>query len=93
MSDPKNLSNPRTADLALSSYSITAAVQDIPGAAIVSDNVEITLADFEADATVLEGRFGAEHATASEAAGVATLDFTSAVTATDVITVKFKKPL
>lgn len=91
--DSKNLKNPRLADLALASYSITAVVSDIPGAAINAGNVEITLADFDEDAEIIDGRFGAEYDLASEAAGVATLDFTSAVTATDVITVNFKKPL
>jgi hypothetical protein len=91
--DSKNLSNPRLADLALSSYSITAAVSDIPGAAIsiAGDDVEVTIADFDADATIIDGRFGTEYVLASLAAGVVTLTFTAAATATSVITVNFSK--
>ena len=90
--DSKNLKNPRLADLVLSSFTFAAKVSDIPGASIVSDNVEITLAEFSDDAEVIEARFGAEIARLSLAAGVATLDFTSAVTASDVILISVKTP-
>lgn len=90
--DSKNLKNPRLADLVQSSYTFAAAVQDIPGASIVSDNVEITLAEFGDDAEVIEARFGTEIATLSESSGVATLDFTSAVSASDVIQVSVRSP-
>ena len=90
--DSKNIVNPRLADLILSSYTFSAAVQDIPGASIVSDNVELVLAEFSDDAQVVEARFGTEVATLSEASGVATLDFASAVTASDVIQISVKSP-
>jgi len=88
----KNIRNPRLADLLLTSYTFAAAVQDIPGASIVSDNVELVLAEFGDDAEVVEARFGTEVATLSEASGVATLDFTSAVTSSDVIQVSVRSP-
>lgn len=90
--DSKNLKNARLADLILSSYTFAAKVQDIPGASINSDNVEITLAEFGDDAEVIEARFGTEVATLSESSGVATLDFTSAVSASDVIQISVKSP-
>lgn len=90
--DSKNLKNPRLADLVLSSFTFAAKVSDIPGASIVSDNVAITLAEFGDDAEVIEARFGTEVASLSEASGVATLDFTSAVTASDVILISVKTP-
>jgi hypothetical protein len=90
--DSKNVKNPRLADLLLSSYTFAAKVSDIPGASIVSDNVELVLAEFGDDAEVVEARFGTEVASLSEAAGVATLDFTSAVTASDVIQVSVRSP-
>ena len=90
--DSKNLSNPRLADLILSTYTFAAQVQEIPGAAINSGNVEITLAEFGDDAEVVEARFGTEVATLSESAGVATLDFTSAAAASDVIMLTVRSP-
>jgi hypothetical protein len=90
--DSKNLSNPRLADLLLTSYTFAAAVQDIPGASINSGNVEITLAEFGDDAEVVEARFGTEVATLSESAGVATLDFTSVAAETDVIQLSVRSP-
>jgi hypothetical protein len=90
--DSKNIKNPRLADLLLSSETFAAKVEEIPGASIVSDNVEITLAEFGDDAEIIEARFGTEVASLSEAAGVATLDFTSAVAATDVIQVSVRSP-
>jgi len=90
--DSKNISNSRLADLLLSSETFAAKVSDIPGASIVSDNVELVLAEFGDDAEIVEARFGAEIASLSEAAGVATLDFTSAVSATDVIQVSVRSP-
>ena len=91
--DSKNIANSRLADLILSSETFAARVQEIPGASIVSDNVEITLAEFGDDAEVLEARFGAELASLSTASGVTTLDFTSAVTASDVIQISVKSPI
>ena len=90
--DSKNLKNSRLADLVLSSFTFAAKVSEIPGASIVSDNVEITLAEFGDDAEVIEARFGTEVATLSESSGIATLDFTSAVTASDVILISVKNP-
>lgn len=90
--DSKNLKNSRLADLIVSTYTFAAKVEEIPGSAIASDNVELTLAEFGDDAEVVEARFGTEYASLSEAAGVATLDFTSAVTASDVIQVTVKSP-
>ena len=90
--DSKNVKNPRLADLLLSSETFAAVVQDIPGASIVSDNVEIVLAEFGDNAEVIEARFGTEVASLSTAAGVTTLDFTSAVTASDVIQISVKSP-
>ena len=90
--DSKNVTNPRLADLLQSSYSFAARVQEIPGSAINAGNVEITLAEFGDDAEVLEARFGAELASISVASGVATLDFTSAVTESDVISLAVKSP-
>lgn len=85
--DSKNLTNGRLADLALSSMVIAAKVEEIPGASINSGNVELTLAEFSEDAEVLRADFGSQIASLSEAAGVATLDFTSAVRASDLIVV------
>lgn len=90
--DSKNLKNSRLADLVLSSFTFAAKVSDIPGASIVSDNVEITLAEFGDDAEVIEARFGTEVASLSETSGIATLDFTSAVSASDVILISVKNP-
>jgi hypothetical protein len=90
--DSKNVKNARLADLLLSSFTFAAQVQDIPGAAIDTGNVEITLAEFGDAAEVLEARFGTEVASLSTAAGVTTLDFTSAVAADDVILLSVKSP-
>jgi hypothetical protein len=90
--DSKNVKNSRLADLLLSSFTFAARVDEIPGASIDSGNVEITLAEFGDSAEVLEARFGAESASLSTAAGVTTLDFTSAVTASDVIQLSVKSP-
>lgn len=86
--DSKNVKNPRLADLLLGSYHLAAKVEEIPGASIVSDNVELDLSEFKSDADeveVMQARFGAEIASISVSSGVATLDFTSAVAATDLI--------
>lgn len=91
--DSKNIKNPRLADLLLSSYSFAARVEEIPGAVINAGNVEITLAEFGDDAEVVEARFGTEVASLSEASGVATLDFTSAVSESDVISIAVKLPV
>lgn len=91
--DSKNVKNPRLADLLLKTYHLAADVQDIPSAEIVSDNVEITLAELGEGAEIIQARFGSEIATISESSGVATLDFTSAVTATDLIEIDFKLEL
>lgn len=90
--DSKNIKNSRLADLVLSCFTFAAKVSDIPGASIVSDNVEIVLAEFGDSAEVVEARFGTEVATLSESSGVATLDFTSAVAASDVILISVKTP-
>jgi hypothetical protein len=90
--DAKNLKNPRLADLVVSTFTFSAKVEEIPGSAINTGNVELTLSEFGDDAEVVEARFGTEYATLSESAGVATLDFTSAASATDVIQVVVKVP-
>lgn len=90
--DSKNLKNPRLADLILSTFTFAAQVQEIPGASINTGNVEITLAEFGDDAEVVEARFGTELAALSEAAGIATLDFTSAAAADDVILITVRTP-
>ena len=89
--DSKNIKNPRLADLLLGSEHLVAKVSEIPGASIVSDNVEIILANFGEDAEVVLARFGTEIASLSEASGVATLDFTSAVTSSSVIEIDLKQ--
>ena len=91
--DSKNLKNARLSDLVLSSFTFAAAVSDIPGASIVTGNVEIVLAEFGDSAEVIEARSGTEVASLSESAGVATLDFTSAVTASSVILISVKTPI
>lgn len=88
--DSKNVKNPRLADLLVSTYHLPAVVDEIPGAEINAGNVEITLAELGEEAEIIQARFGSEIASLSEAAGVATLDFTSAVTASDVIEISFK---
>ena len=90
--DSKNIKNPRLADLLLQSHHLAATVDEIPGASINSGNVEITLAEFGDDAEVIQARFGSEIATITELSGVATLDFTSAVTASDLIEIDVKSP-
>jgi hypothetical protein len=93
--DSKNIADPRLADLVLSTYLVCAAVQDIPGASIDSGNVELDLSKFdeEDEATVVLAEFGTEVASVSVASGVATLDFTSGVTASDVVKIYVKKVL
>lgn len=91
--DSKNIKNPRLADLILSTFTFAAQVQDIPGASIDSGNVLITLAEFGPDAEVVEARLADESASLSVAAGVATLDFTSAATAASVILLTVKTPI
>lgn len=78
------------ADLVLASHRIVEVVSDIPGASIVSDNVELDMSKFGEGAVVKQARFGSEIATLSESSGVYTLDFTSAVAATDLIEVDVK---
>ena len=91
--DSKNVKNPRLANLLLSSLTLAAAVQDIPGAVINSGNVEITLSEFGPNAQVIEARFEDEIASLSETAGVATLNFATGLTATSVILVSIKSPI
>lgn len=85
--DSKLVKNSALANLILKTESVVAAVSDIPGASIVSDNVELELSNFGDDAAVVLAKFGSETATVSVSGTVATLDFTSAVTAADVIEV------
>ena len=97
--DSKNLKSPRLADLSLSTQSITAAVKDIPGAAINAGNVELDLSEFgesgESSVIVAEAMLaaGLEIASLSTVGDIATLDFTTAITATDVIRVTVKQSL
>lgn len=87
----------RMADLDLSTTVITAAVQDIPGASIDSGNVELDLTKFaasgEASVVLAEVPSAGEVATVTVASDVATLDFTSAVSASDVVRVTIKRSL
>ena len=87
--DAKNLKNSRLADLVLKRYHLIAEVSEIPGAAIDSDNVTIDLSEMGEGASVKTARFGAEVATVTVVDQVATLDFTSAVAADDIIDVVF----
>ncbi len=88
--DAKNLKNSRLADLVLKRYHVHAKVSEIPGASIVSDNVVIDLAEFGADAVVFDAYFRSavdaiEKATVTLSGTEATLNFTSAVAASDTI--------
>lgn len=87
----------RMADLDLSTTVITAAVQDIPGAAINTGNVELDMTKFaksgEASVVLAEVPSTGEVASVSVAGDVATLDFTSAVSASDVVRVTVKRSL
>lgn len=87
----------RMADLDLSTTVITAAVQDMPGASINAGDVELDMSKFapsgEASVVLAEFPASSEVASVSVAADVATLDFTSAVTASDVIRVTVKRSL
>ena len=93
--DSKLLKNSRLADLSLSTQEIVAAVQDIPGASIVSDNVELDLSEFADEAAVVLAELpsAGEVAAVSVASGIATLDFTTAVSASDIIRVYVKLAL
>ena len=85
MSDQKLLSDSRLADLMMKRQFLCAKVSEIPGASIDSDNVKLDLSKFGSDAHVFRAEFGSEVASLSEASGFATLDFTSAVSASDEI--------
>jgi len=91
--DSKIVKDARLADLILRTETVVAVVSDIPGASIVSDNVELELANFGEDAEVVVAKFGTEVATVSMNGTVATLDFPSAVAATDLIEVSVKLKL
>jgi len=95
--DSKIVKDARLADLVLKTVQVVAPVSDIPGAEISSGNVELELAKFGADAEVVlaEGFLAAssdviEKASVSVSGTVATLNFTSAAVATDVIRVVVK---
>lgn len=87
----------RMADLDLSTTVITAAVSDIPGAVINAGNVELDMTKFDqsGEASVVLGELpsAGEVASLSVSGDTATLDFTSAVTASDVIRVTIKRSL
>lgn len=85
--DSKIVKDARLADLILKTESVVAAVSNIPGATINSDNVELELSNFGDNASVVLAKFGSEVASITVAGTVATLDFTSAVSASDVIEV------
>lgn len=93
--DSKLIKDSRLADLVLATDQVCAAVQDIPGASIVSDNVELELAKFGDSVSVVLAELpsAGEVASVSVSSGVATLDFTTAVTASDVIKVYVKREL
>lgn len=91
--DSKIVKDARLADLILRTESVVAAVSDVPGASIVSDNVELELANFGEDAEVVIAQVNGEVATVSVSGTVATLDFTSAVTASDIMEVSVKLKL
>lgn len=83
--DSKILKDSKLADLSLSLFNITEQVQNIPGASLNSGNVELDLSNFADEAEVILAKFGAEVATVTVADQVATLDFTSAVTDSDIV--------
>ena len=88
--DSKLISDSRLADLVLSSFHLAAKVEEIPGASIDSGNVKLDLSKFGEGAEIKQARFGSEIATLSESSGIATLDFTSAATSSDLIEISFQ---
>ena len=90
--DSKNVQSSRLADLLLQTFTFAAKVSDIPGASIVSDNVELDLSVFGDEAQVVEARIEDESAALSEIDGVATLDFATAATASSVVLLTVKTP-
>lgn len=92
--DSKIVKDARLADLVLKTVGVCAKVSDIPGASIVSDNVELEMSKFGDDAEAVFAISDAgEIASISHASGVATIDFTTAVTASSVINVCVKLKL
>jgi hypothetical protein len=88
--DSKIVVDNRLADLILKTETVVSVIADIPGASIVSDNVELDLSKFGEGASVVIAKCNDETATVSVSGTTATLDFTSAVAATDVLEVSVK---
>ncbi len=88
--DSKLVKDSVLANLILSTMTVTAKVSDIPGAESNGGNVELDLSKFGDNAAVVEARFEGEIATVTVVDEVATLDFTSAVTSDNVISVDVK---
>lgn len=88
--DSKIVKDARLADLILRTETVVAAVQDIPGADIDSANATIELSNFGEDAEVVIAKCAGEIATVTVSGTVATLDFTSAVTAASIVEVTVK---
>lgn len=91
--DSKLANDPRLADLLLASDHLAAKVSDIPGASIVSDDVELDLSKYADEAEVVLAKFGSEVATVTVVGSIATLNFASAVTDSDVIELDLKRKL
>ena len=97
--DSKNIKNSRLADLSVSTQIIVAAVSDIPGASIDTDNVVIDLLQFgeAGESAVVSGELilvaGNQTATLSLSVDDATLDFVAAATTASIIRVVIKQNL
>lgn len=87
--DSKIVKDSRLADLILKTEQVTAVVTDIPGAEINASNVDLDLSKFGPNASVVLAELpsAGEVASVSVTGEVATLDFATGVTATDVIRV------
>jgi len=88
--DSKNVKDGQLSNVILESGFLVRKVKDIPGASIVSDNVELDLSKFGPNAEIIFARVGSEIASLSEVDDVATLDFASAATVESVLELSFK---
>lgn len=92
--DGKNVKDGQLGNLILESRFFVREVKDIPGASIVSDNVELDLSKWGPSAEVVFARVGSELASISQTAGdTATLDFASAATSASILELSVKVPL
>jgi len=89
--DSKIVKDGRLADLILATETVVAAINDIPGASIDgSDNCVIDLTKFGEGASVVLAKAAGEIATVSVSGTDATLDFTSAVSASSILELSVK---